>query len=63
MTDLRRGVMRIISPEKVWRLCEFEEGTAPRLRTHNDVFTEIGLAQVDWEAAAARFDVAAARDL
>lgn len=64
MTDPRRGLMRIISSEKVWRLCEVEdapEGGPPRLRINKEVFQEFGLTQANWEAVANSFDGAAVR--
>lgn len=48
MTDPRRGLMRIISTEKVWRLGEVGEtpmGWPPRLKIHKVVVQEFGPTQ------------------
>lgn len=64
MTDPRRGLMRDISPDKVWRLCEVVEdpdGGLPRLKVHIPAFTELGIKQSGREASPAAFDGGAVR--
>lgn len=50
MIDPRRGLMRVISPDKVWRLCEVvadPDGGLPQLKVHIPAFTELGIKQHD----------------
>lgn len=64
MTDPRKGVMRVISADQVWRLCEVIAALGdghPRLRVNREVFKEFGLARSDWEAVEASFDGVAVR--
>lgn len=59
MTDPRRSLMRVVSPDKVWRLCEVVEGSdggLPRLKAHISIFKALGISQAGCEAIVAVLD-------
>lgn len=58
--------MRVVSPDKVWRLCEVVEGSdggLPRLKAHISIVKALGISQAGWAAIVAVFDGNDARSL